>query len=167
MKPIRSLLVILVLGTCALTSGPCPSAAYNMDQLKAAFQQGQWIDDVQAAEGYSVIVHRPVLALFTGSDWCAFCKKLEADVLSQSLWKERVRGRYVLLYLDFPRSKKVPPDVAQQRRKLADQYQVKGFPTMVVLTGGDKAVGQVRGFIPGTTPEQYIGKIEAIAAAIK
>jgi thioredoxin-related protein len=133
------------------------------NQLKRAFDQGSWTDNIEAAQQFSRETRRPILALFTGSDWCHFCQQLEAKVLSTSAFREAVSGKYILLYLDFPRKKTVPKDVLAQRTRLAQKYGVRGYPTLVVLINGDQYLDRISGFKSGMTTEKYISQIEDIA----
>ena len=84
---------------------------------------------------------RPVLALFTGSDWCHYCVKLKENVLDTATFKNWAVDRAVLLELDFPRNKDLPIALKSQNERLRNQYGVEGYPTVIVL---DPA-GQVRG----------------------
>jgi thioredoxin-related protein len=130
--------------------------------LARAFEEGSWTEDIQAAERFSKERRHPLLALFTGSDWCHFCKQLEAQVLSTDAFRDAVRGRYVLLYVDLPRKKAVPKEVLAERNRFAQQFGVNAFPTLVILDG-DRYVDRIRGFKQGVTKESYIAEIESIA----
>ena len=64
-----------------------------------------WGTDYDAALARAAKEKRPVLALFTGSDWCPYCVQLEKKVLKDSLFQKFAEKNVVLLYLDFPRKK--------------------------------------------------------------
>lgn len=131
--------------------------------FRRAFEQGAWNEDIEGAVKFAKEIHKPLLALFTGSDWCAFCKRLEVRVLSTEMFRERVKGNYVLLYVDLPRTKSVPKEVLEQRRRFAARFEVRGYPTLVVLKDGDKYLDRISGFPSGTDAEKYISRIEEIA----
>ena len=42
-----------------------------------------WTEDIAAAIKTAEKEEKDLLLLYTGSDWCPPCKKLEADILSQ------------------------------------------------------------------------------------
>jgi thioredoxin-related protein len=130
--------------------------------LDRAFEEGSWTEDIQAAMKFSKEKRHPLLALFTGSDWCHFCKLLEAQVLSTDTFREAVRGKYVLLYVDLPRKKAVPKEVLAERNRFAQKFSVSAFPTLVILDG-DRYVDRIRGFKQGVTKESYVADIERIA----
>ena len=82
----------------------------------------------------------PVLAFFTGSDWCPFCVKMAKETLPTKEFRDFAKDKLVLLYLDFPRSK-APSKEAQELQK---RYNIQGFPTTVVLDAEGKVLGLSR-----------------------
>ncbi len=76
---------------------------------------------------------KPIMANFTGSDWCGWCKKLTASVFSQPDFKSWAEKNVVLLELDFPRRFQVPEDIQQQNFSLQNSFQVRGYPTVWVF----------------------------------
>lgn len=73
---------------------------------------------------------KPIMANFTGSDWCGWCKRLDKSVFHQPGFDKWAKDNVVLLELDFPRRFKVPPAVAQQNRGLQQSFGVRGYPTV-------------------------------------
>ena len=41
-----------------------------------------WLVDLEEAYALSKKTNKPILANFTGTDWCGWCKKLRAEVFS-------------------------------------------------------------------------------------
>lgn len=89
-----------------------------------------WYNDLSKATEVSNSTGKPIFALFTGSDWCIWCKKLDKDVLSKAEFIAWAKQNVVLLYLDFPRYKQLPPELKQQNQNLLQQFKVQGFPTV-------------------------------------
>lgn len=133
------------------------------DRLRRAFDAGNWNDNIDASQQFSKETRRPILALFTGSDWCHFCKLLDAQVLSTKTFRDAVRGKYILLYVDFPRRNPAPEDVRDKRMRLAQKYGVRGYPTLVILERGDRELDRISGFKQGMTAENYVAAIQNIA----
>ncbi len=81
------------------------------------------------------------LIVFEGSDWCASCRKLEKNVLSDSAFITFLQNNQIeLLKVDFPQRQKQPADLKKKNEQLAQKYQFKGeFPTLVLtsLEGSD------------------------------
>ena len=73
---------------------------------------------------------KPIMANFTGSDWCGWCKRLDKSVFHQPGFDKWADDNVVLLELDFPRRFQVPPAVAQQNRGLQQSFGVRGYPTI-------------------------------------
>jgi len=90
--------------------------------------------DLDAAIERSKAEGKPVLAEFTGSDWCVHCQELEDEVLSQPAFLSQVGRLFVLLRLDDPQDPALLPAAQRAKnRELADRYRVRGYPTLVLL----------------------------------
>jgi len=73
---------------------------------------------------------KPIMANFTGSDWCGWCKRLDKSVFHQPGFDKWADDNVVLLELDFPRRFRLPNAVAQQNRGLQQSFGVRGYPTV-------------------------------------
>lgn len=89
----------------------------------------EWYTDVLKANERSQATHKPIFAFFTGSDWCGWCRKLQADVFSKKEFVKWAKEKVILVELDFPRTKQLPPALAQQNSELQRIFQVQGYPT--------------------------------------
>jgi thiol-disulfide isomerase/thioredoxin len=92
-----------------------------------------WYTNLTEASEVSIKTHKPVFAFFTGSDWCGWCIKLHANVFSKDAFIAWAEKNVVLLELDFPRRKQLPPDLAKQNNDLQQTFQVQGFPTVWIF----------------------------------
>jgi len=90
----------------------------------------EWHTDILKANEVSKASNKPIFAFFTGSDWCGWCKKLQRDVFAKPEFIEWAKKNVVLLELDFPRAKKLSPELTQQNAGLQQTFQVQGFPTI-------------------------------------
>jgi len=120
-----------------------------------------WLNDYKKAQQEAKATNKFLLLDFTGSDWCGWCKKFDREILSQSQFKDFARGNLVLVELDFPRAKPQNPEVKKQNLELAQQYQVQGFPTIVVLNSNGQKLWQYDGYFPGG-PEAFIAQLEKL-----
>jgi thioredoxin-related protein len=94
-------------------------------------QQGlTWQSDVSKAYALSASTHKPIFAFFTGSDWCGWCHKLQKEVFAKPAFIKWASDNVVLLELDFPRRKQLPPELVQQNQALQQFFKVTGFPTI-------------------------------------
>ena len=101
-----------------------------------------WMVNLEQAYAESKKTGKPIMANFTGSDWCGWCKKLDRSVFHQPGFDKWADENVVLLELDFPRRFRVPPEVAQQNNSLKQQFGVRGFPTIWVFDVDKKDSGQ-------------------------
>ena len=62
--------------------------------------------------------------------------------------------------MDFPRGKQLTAAEKSQNQELAQKYRVQGFPTIVVLDGDGKVVGEL-GYTPGG-PSAFIAQLEKL-----
>lgn len=85
---------------------------------------------------------KPLLLLFTGSDWCPNCLRLEKTVLGTEKFEDFAHDHLIILRADFPQRKKLDADLLAQNENLAEKYNPKGlFPTLVLFNPkGDKNV---------------------------
>jgi len=119
-----------------------------------------WLTSYEQAQKEALTGNKLLLMDFTGSDWCGWCIMLDREVFSKPEFKEYASKNLVLLELDFPRMKKMPPEIVQQNQRLAMQYQIMSFPTVVVLNGSGQVVGAL-GYEKGG-PSVFIARLEKI-----
>ena len=77
-----------------------------------------WLVSIEEAHALSKKTGKPILANFTGSDWCGWCKKLSAAVFNKPGFKTWAKDNVVLLELDYPRRKQVPNEIRAQNQSL-------------------------------------------------
>lgn len=93
-----------------------------------------FIVDLEEAYLESQKTGKPILALFTGSDWCGWCTRLSNDVFSKPEFKKWAKEKVVLLELDFPRKKAIPDNIKAQNNSLRQSFAINGFPTVWLFT---------------------------------
>ena len=119
-----------------------------------------WLTSLDQAQKEAQTKNRLLLMDFTGSDWCGRCIMLDKEVFSKPEFKEYASKNLVLLELDFPRMKKMPPEVTAQNEKLAMKYGIQGFPTVVVFDSNGKPLGAL-GYQAGG-PRAFIAELEKL-----
>lgn len=92
-----------------------------------------WYTDLVKANDAAKTANKPIFALFTGSDWCVWCRKLQNDVLAKPEFVKWAKENVILLEVDFPRYKQLPAEQAQQNQGLQQTFSVPGFPTIWVF----------------------------------
>lgn len=96
-----------------------------------------WYTDLAEASELAKKENKTLMLFFTGSDWCGWCKRLEADVFTKPEFKEWSDKEVIMLVLDFPRASILSEAQKTQNMKLQQQFAIRGYPT-VVLTKVDK-----------------------------
>ena len=106
-----------------------------------------WTDNFTAAVGKAKAGKKPILALFTGSDWCPPCQQLEKNILLQPSFKDFAKKHLVTLFLDFPRNAKLDDGVKKQNDDLAKKFSIEAYPTILVLSAdGEKELWKQVGY---------------------
>ena len=106
--------------------------------------------------------NQKLILVFSGSDWCIPCIKLEKEIWEDESFKTYARENYILLRADFPKRKKniLPKEKQTHNDKLAERFNAAGyFPLVVVISPEEKVLGQL-GY-EKSTPEKYIELINA------
>lgn len=121
----------------------------------AAAESGVFTENFAEAQRTARETNRPLLLEFTGSDWCPPCRAMASEVLGTEEFATFARENIVAVKLDFPRSRQIPENTRQQNRKLQERYDVRGYPTFI-LVGADgtelaRHVGYMRGGVAAFT----------------
>ncbi|AKA34194.1 thioredoxin family protein [Flagellimonas lutaonensis] len=101
--------------------------------------------------------NKPLILVFTGSDWCAPCIKLDKKIWKSEAFRNYSAEHYVLYKADFPRKKsnKLEAALTAENQKLTEKYNPNGFfPLVVVLDNSQNVLG-VTGY-KNIAPADYI-----------
>jgi len=130
--------------------------------LSTAFAHAQlnWLTNYDEARTKAKSDNKFLLLDFTGSDWCGWCKRLNAEVFSKAQFQDYAAKNLVLVELDFPRAKPQTDEVKKQNMQLASEYRIEGFPTLIVLNADGRKIGEL-GYMEGG-PEAFIAAIEKL-----
>ena len=102
-----------------------------------------WHDSFEAAKAASAQSGKPILADFTGSDWCHWCIKLKNDVFDKEDFKRWASQNVTLLELDFPKNATQSAAIKAQNAELSKKYNVRGYPTVLFLTDQGEVLGKL------------------------
>ena len=119
-----------------------------------------WLIDNEEAQAAARSENRPIFMLFTGSDWCVWCERMEKEILSTPQFANFAAKRLILLVVDFPRSIELPEARMKKNRKLRNKYGISIYPT-VVITDSE---GAVLGRLPYKNggPEPFLGELSKL-----
>jgi uncharacterized protein YyaL (SSP411 family) len=110
-----------------------------------------WQTSLPAALAQAKASQKPVLVVFSGSDWCKPCMQLKQEVFDQPEFSQYAQDKFVLARFDFPRNKKnaLPKDQTKASEEAAAQLNKEGaFPAVVLLSPEGKVLART-GYRPG------------------
>lgn len=122
-----------------------------------------WVTNIEEAKALAAKENKNILLVFSGSDWCAPCMKLEKVVWKSEEFKQEAESKWVLLRADFPKKKgnQLSAELTASNKKLAEKYNKGGnFPLVVMLDKTGKVIGMT-GF-KNVTAEEYIKMINSL-----
>lgn len=97
-------------------------------------QEIYWETDLNKAADVAIKEKKQLLLFFTGSDWCGWCIRLQKEVLKTPEFAEWAQKNVVLVELDFPRRTPQKPEIQQQNMQLQQMFEVRGYPTVWLVT---------------------------------
>jgi thiol-disulfide isomerase/thioredoxin len=123
-----------------------------------------WVKNWTDAKAQAKREKKDLLIDFTGSDWCGWCKKLEADVFSHAAFLDVATKQYVFVFLDFPHDPELKKQVVDPalNTKLNEGFRVRGFPTIVLATADGNPYART-GYQEGG-PAGYLKHLEELRA---
>jgi protein disulfide-isomerase len=133
------------------------SAAYS--------QTAKWSQDYDKALVQAKNTGKTVLVDFSGSDWCSWCMRLEKEVFSQKAFKKYAKDNLILVLVDFPRKKHLPAGMQERNERLAQQYGIEGFPTVVLINAKGETIAQT-GYQPGGAAN-YVNHLKELIGKAK
>ena len=148
--------VVVVASAPNVVATPAPATT-------AAEIPAGWLTDLDAAKAAAKAANRPILAVFSGSDWCKPCIMYEQEVFSKPEFITYAKDKLVLAHFDFPRMKKNQLPAAQQKTNDAAAAQLNregDFPLAVVISPEGKVLAKT-GYIAGGPAafETYLKKV--------
>jgi len=135
------------------------SAALILGQAGAA--DLTWQTDVPHALAQAKTEKKLVLLDFTGSDWCVWCKKLDADTLAQPEFAAYAKTNLVLVEVDFPNHKEQSEALKAANTALAKKFKVQGYPTLVALKPDGAEAWRTEGYLEGG-PAALIAQLNGV-----
>lgn len=116
-----------------------------------------WLTDAAQASKIAKEQNKDLLLLFTGSDWCPPCMKLEEEVFSQADFLQEAQQQFVFVVFDFPKEKELPAELAAQNKEWAKRFGIAGYPTVVLADREQRPFG-ITGYRDGGV-EAYLGEL--------
>ena len=101
------------------------------------------------------------LLIFTGSDWCPNCRRLEKKILSDSSFISFTRNKLLIEFADFPQHKKLDARTIEKNKTLAEKYHFRGiYPTILLLDSSGNIKGEI--FYRNQNSKEFIDQLKLI-----
>jgi thioredoxin-related protein len=88
--------------------------------------------------------NKNILLVFSGSDWCGPCMKLDNVVWKSPEFQAEADKSWVIYKADFPKKKanQLSKELTESNNKLAEKYNINGsFPLVLLLDKKGKVIG--------------------------
>lgn len=126
-----------------------------------------WIEDLEAAKRKAASEGKMILIAFSGSDWCYWCKKMDEEVFSKGKFVKEASEKYVLVMIDSPSNKAILSKLAlEQNGGLRAKYEVRGFPSVVIVNPEGEVVKRHSGYRKGG-PKEYLKYLKELMNGVK
>lgn len=126
------------------------------------FQAQNWQSNFEQAKELATKESKNIVLVFSGSDWCAPCMKLEKNIWNSEEFKAEAQQNWIIYKADFPKKKanQLSEELTQQNKLLAEKYNKGGsFPLVILLDSSGKVLG-ITGF-KNSSPQEYINLIHS------
>jgi protein disulfide-isomerase len=132
-------LLRLLLPTLLLLAMPAALRSADANAAKAL-----WYEKLEDAVAAAEKSGRPILADFSGSDWCHWCKVWKDEVFDTPEFAAWAAQTVVLLEVDMPIAKPQTPELKKQNEALFVKFNRQEiFPLVVIFDAKLKPVGQL------------------------
>lgn len=125
----------------------------------AGAAEGRWLTSYDEAMAAAREQGRPVLTIFTGSDWCPHCRTLESNVLHTDTFRAWAEDRLVLLMIDLPQEG-ISAEERRSRSSVCIKYGVRTFPSAVLIGPDGGRITAQTGYV-GQSAATWVAALES------
>ena len=122
-----------------------------------------WKSNFEEAKAEAIKQEKNILLVFSGSDWCAPCIKLDKNIWQSEEFKKYSDQNYILYKADFPKKKanQLSDALKNQNNVLAEKYNQNGnYPLVVLLDKNGKVLGMT-GY-KNVSPNDYLEILKSL-----
>lgn len=131
-------------------------------------QAQKWEASFEDAKSRSSLEGKNMVLVFSGSDWCIPCEKLEKFIWESPDFIQYSQDHFVLVRADFPKKKSnaLPKEQQEKNDLLAESYNKQGlFPLVLVLDKKGKVLGTTS--YKNISPKEYIALLHSFETNLK
>jgi len=121
-----------------------------------------WETNFEKAKNRASTEGKNIVLVFSGSDWCIPCMKLEKEIWKSNEFIKDSDKHFVLFRADFPKRKanKLSEEQQKENDRLAEIYNKNGlFPLVAVLDKNGKVLGTTA--YKNVSPNEYISLLHS------
>jgi len=103
-----------------------------------------WNSNFENVKAKAEKENKNILLVFSGSDWCGPCIKLDKVVWQSPEFQAEADKNWIIYKADFPKKKanQLSKELEESNNKLAEKYNKNGsFPLVVLLDKKGKVIG--------------------------
>lgn len=131
--------------------------------LLTAVDNSPWLTDYETAIQQALFEKKPILLIFTGSDWCIWCQKLDVELFHTTEFLEEIDQVAVPVRVDFPQRRRLQPAQTKSNRILKDRWKVDTFPTVILIDPQSDKLLWRHGYL-NTKADEYLLAIKAVSS---
>lgn len=149
-RVLASLMILCMGGSSLFAFYPSSENAQMQPMQSGRFMDSSiWTTNYQAALQQAQRENKALLLLFTGSNWCTYCTRLEQEVLDRPECIQALSPYFIFVKLDYQRPNvSLSPQLVEQTAALKRQYNITRYPTVVVINPQERVLGTT-GYLEG------------------
>ncbi len=117
-----------------------PSQGSNQDVNQAPPKEtmkGQWLSSLDLAKEQAKAQNKPIYLIFTGTNWCPWCIKLERQVYDKPAFWDSFHDKFIFVKYDINRKR------TDEQTHLMDKYGIMGVPSILILNADGQEIGRL------------------------
>ena len=120
------------------------------EQPNAIRPYAEWVVSYNKAVEQAKQTGRPIMLVFSGSDWCAWCQKLSHEVFTTHEFARWSTDNVIKVEVDFPMNHALPEEVRMQNENLKNRFggEIVTFPTILFISADGEILGKT-GYVAG------------------
>lgn len=118
------------------------------------------MENFSKATQLAQLYNRPMILVFTGSDWCDWSQKVSKELFETEEFSEAIGNSFIFVQLDFPKTTDKAVIISEQNLRLKEQYHVDQFPSLVMIEPDGREITRIS--YSEKTAEQFAYTLKGI-----
>ena len=116
--------------------------------------------DYAKAEQIAKVFKKPMILLFTGSDWDVESQQLTKNILYAPTFYDVLKKDFVFSQVDFPEIDRHSKELIEQNSQLKNKFSVDTFPMLILVDVDGYEISRTGLF--STDPEQFASHLRSL-----